>query len=108
MSDTRDVNTDPAHIDLAKTDPAETDLAETDLVEDDPVDFVSGDEDRTFPERPCGDPAMHDRLLTLLRRYHPEGHQNVVEPGSRRLPWRVTAVEKSLTGCSASLCADAA
>lgn len=105
MSDTRDVDTDLTLLGLAHADLAQTDLIDDDF-DDDP--FVSADEDRTFPERPCGDPAMHDRLLALLRRHHPGGHESVVEPNSRRLPWRVTAVEKSLTGCSASLCADAA
>lgn len=66
------------------------------------------DEDRTFPERPCGDPAAHDRLLAVLRRAHPNGHENVDEPAARALRSRTHALEKSLTGCSASLCADAA
>lgn len=108
MSDTRDLESDFAATDMANADLPDTDLADTDLAEVDPLDFLCDDEDRTFPERPCGDPALHDRLLALLRRHHPAGHENVVERNGRRLPWRVTAVEKSLTGCSASLCADAA
>ena len=72
------------------------------------LEFESPDEDRTFPERPCGDPAAHDRLLAVLRRHHPGGHENVTEAAARPLPWRTTAVGTSLTGCSASLCADAA
>ncbi len=88
-----------------------TEAPESELVDVEDLDLeedVSDEEERTFPERPCGDPAMHDRLLAVLRRVHPEGHDNVAETATRGLRWRVTAVEKSLTGCSAGLCADAA
>lgn len=66
------------------------------------------DEDRTFPERPCGDPAAHDRLLMMLRRYHPEGHDKIVDTGAPMSRSRPARLETSLTGSSASLCADAA
>lgn len=69
---------------------------------------VAADEDRSSPERPCGDPLAHDRLLAALRRVHPQGHENVAEAAGRPPRWRASRVDFSLTGCSASLCADAA
>lgn len=66
------------------------------------------DDDRTFPERPCGDPAAHDRLLMMLRRYHPEGHDTVVDGGAPMWRSGPALLETSLAGSSASLCADAA
>jgi hypothetical protein len=69
---------------------------------------VVTDEDRSSPERPCGDPLAHDRLLAVLRRVHPQGHENVAEAAGRPPRWRASRVDVSLTGCSASLCADAA
>ena len=68
----------------------------------------SADEERTCPERACGDPAAHDRLLAILRRHHPQGHDNVAETGGRLPRWRASRVQTSLVGCSAGLCADAA
>ncbi len=64
------------------------------------------DDNRTYPERACGYPAAHDRLLILLRRYHPEGHDSVADvraPMSRAWPARI---DTSLTGSSAGLCAE--
>lgn len=91
---------------MSDTHDADAELTDLDL---DTADWLdSPDDDRTFPERPCGDPAMHDRLLAVLRRFHPEGHENVPEPAGRSLRWRQVAVERSLIGCSGSLCADAA
>ncbi|HTP81858.1 MAG TPA: hypothetical protein VMQ11_02880 [Alphaproteobacteria bacterium] len=69
---------------------------------------ISPEEERTCPERACGDPACHDRLLAALRRSHPEGHDNVAEAGGRLPRWRASRVQTSLVGCSAGLCADAA
>lgn len=87
------------------SDAHDIDFAEAELQD---LEIETPDEERTFPERPCGDPAAHDRLLAILRRLHPGGHENVTEAAARPMPWRTTAVDGSLTGCSASLCADAA
>jgi hypothetical protein len=93
------------------SDAHETDLIE--VTETDDLDLeleleISADEDRTSPERACGDPAAHDRLLAVLRRHHPEGHSNIAEPSTRLPRWRASRVQASLVGCSAGLCADAA
>lgn len=71
-------------------------------------DEISPDEERTSPERACGDPAAHDRLLAILRRHHPAGHDDIAETGRRPPRWQATRFDVSLTGCSAGLCADAA
>ena len=97
--------------DLPIQDPGVQDLGS---IEQDPGDLldldaaVLADEDRSQPERPCGDPAAHDRLLAALRRIHPGGHENAPGPAGRLPRWRASRLEVSLTGCSASLCADAA
>ena len=78
-----------------------TDLEDLDLA-------IAADEERTSPERACGDPVAHDRLLATLRRYHPDGHDNVTEASNRLPRWRASRIDTSLVGCSAGLCADAA
>ncbi|HTY67259.1 MAG TPA: hypothetical protein VMH36_11450 [Alphaproteobacteria bacterium] len=90
-----------------------SDAHDTDVMEPDDTDIdiefeTSAEEERTCPERACGDPAAHDRLLALLRRAHPEGHDNVADTGGRLPRWRASRVQTSLVGCSAGLCADAA
>src|SRR5258708_32695989 len=55
--------------------------SEEHLLEDEEL-LLEEDEDRTFPERPCGDPAAHDRLLLRLRRYHPEGNDKAENTGA--------------------------
>ena len=88
-------------------DAHDTDLIDLDLeLLDD--EAVSPDEERTSPERACGDPTAHDKLLAILRRHHPEGHADIVETGRRPPRWRGARFDVSLTGCSAGLCADAA
>ncbi|HEX9465697.1 MAG TPA: hypothetical protein VGB82_24105 [Alphaproteobacteria bacterium] len=81
--------------------------SEEHLLEDEEL-LLEEDEDRTFPERPCGDPAAHDRLLLRLRRYHPEGHDKAEDTGAPMSRARPPRLDTSLTGSSASLCADAA
>lgn len=92
------------------TDIPDADL--NDVVDIDDLDELElaaqAEEERTSPERPCGDPLAHDRLLAALRRCHPQGHENVAEPSVRPPRWQASRLEVSLTGCSASLCADAA
>jgi len=92
------------------SDAHDTDLMDlTDLDDLDELDLaVPADEERTSPERACGDPAAHDRLLALLRRAHPEGHDNVADSGRRMPRWQASRIDTSLVGCSAGLCADAA
>ena len=90
------------------TDAHDTDLIDLDLDLELLDEAVSPDEERTCPERACGDPAAHDKLLAVLRRHHPDGHENIADLGRRPPRWRATRVDVSLTGCSAGLCADAA
>lgn len=94
------------------TDARETDAPESDLIELDDLaaaeERLFEDEDRTFPERPCGDPAAHDRLLAALRRHHPDGHDKAADAGAPMSRWRPSVLDISLTGSSAGLCADAA
>lgn len=98
--------TDATMPDADLNDLIDIDVDELDL--DDLELAAQAEEERTSPERPCGDPLAHDRLLAVLRRCHPQGHENVAEP-ARRLPrWQASRMQVSLTGCSASLCADAA
>jgi len=89
-----------------------SDAHDTDLIDFTDLDDLdlasSADEERTCPDRACGDPAAHDRLLAMLRRFHPEGHDDVPETGRRPPRWQATRHDTSLVGCSAGLCADAA
>lgn len=96
------------------TDMPNADLNEIIDVDDDERELddlelaAQAEEERTSPERPCGDPLAHDRLLAVLRRCHPQGHENVAEAAGRLPRWQASRPQVSLTGCSASLCADAA
>jgi len=91
------------------SDAHDTDLIDVTEADDLELELeISADEDRTSPERACGDPAAHDRLLVILRRVHPEGHANIAETSTRLPRWRASRPQASLVGCSAGLCADAA